>query len=167
MAKRQVAILVGLAMAVVCELCAGAYVVISEEKLYREARMPTSQPTATRPPTSTWPPTWTSTPKLTNTPVFWPTDTPTSSPVPTNTLLPTNTPYIAPTSTPVPQPPPPPSPTKVPAAVCGCSGNIYNCSDFSTHAQAQACYEYCKSIGRGDIHDLDRDNDGSACESLR
>ena len=64
------------------------------------------------------------------------------------------------TPTPLPTTQPPP------AAVCDCSGNIYNCSDFSTHAQAQACYEYCKSLGRGDIHRLDGDNDGIACESL-
>ena len=64
---------------------------------------------------------------------------------------------------------PPPTPTSTstpPAAVCDCSGNIYNCSDFDTQAQAQACYEYCISQGRGDIHGLDGDNDGVACESL-
>ncbi|GAG83978.1 unnamed protein product, partial [marine sediment metagenome] len=44
--------------------------------------------------------------------------------------------------------------------------NLYNCSDFSTQAAAQACYDYCISQGAGDIHDLDRDNDGIACESL-
>jgi micrococcal nuclease len=66
------------------------------------------------------------------------------------------------TPTPIPVPP-----IQAPsAAVCDCSGNLYNCSDFSTHAQAQACYEYCKSLGRGDIHRLDSDKDGVACESL-
>jgi endonuclease YncB( thermonuclease family) len=50
-------------------------------------------------------------------------------------------------------------------AVCSCAGNLYNCPDFPTHASAQACYEYCISIGRGDVHRLDRDNDGSACEN--
>ena len=60
-----------------------------------------------------------------------------------------------------------PSPTTQPSPTyCDCSGNIYNCSDFSTHAEAQACYEYCKSLGRGDVHWLDGDNDGIACESL-
>ena len=57
-------------------------------------------------------------------------------------------------------------PTPLPAVVCDCSGNIYNCGDFGTHAQAQACYERCKSTGHGDVHGLDRDNDGQACESL-
>jgi len=58
---------------------------------------------------------------------------------------------------------PAPSPTNGP---CDCSGNIYNCSDFGTHAEAQDCYERCKSLGRGDVHLLDGDNDGIACESL-
>jgi micrococcal nuclease len=63
--------------------------------------------------------------------------------------------------------PMPSSPIPPSSPVCDCSGNIYNCSDFSTQAEAQACYEYCKSLGRGDIHDLDgRDNDGIVCESL-
>lgn len=58
-------------------------------------------------------------------------------------------------------------PTATPsAAVCECGGNFYNCSDFATHNQAQACFEYCKNQGRGDIHRLDGDNDGIACESL-
>ena len=66
-------------------------------------------------------------------------------------------------------PPPTPLPTKAAsgaAPACSCSSNQYNCSDFSTHASAQACYEYCISTGHGDIHRLDGDNDGSACEDL-
>jgi len=62
--------------------------------------------------------------------------------------------------------PTPPPPTQPSPSFCDCSGDIYNCSHFSTHAEAQACYEYCKSLGRGDIHRLDGDNDGIACESL-
>ena len=45
-----------------------------------------------------------------------------------------------------------------------CSYNRYNCCDFSSQAEAQACYEYCLALGCGDIHDLDRDSDGVACE---
>ena len=52
------------------------------------------------------------------------------------------------------------------SAVCSCSSNSYNCGDFSTHASAQACYDYCKSIGAGDVHRLDADNNGIACENL-
>lgn len=77
---------------------------------------------------------------------------PTPTPVPA-TAAPTSAPAVLPTSPPV-------------AAVCDCSGNLYNCSDFSTHRQAQACYDYCVSQSRGDIHRLDGDNDGVACESL-
>ena len=50
------------------------------------------------------------------------------------------------------------------SGVCSCSGNIYNCGDFSSHTAAQACYDYCRSLGKGDIHGLDRDKDGIACE---
>ncbi len=46
-----------------------------------------------------------------------------------------------------------------------CSRNAYNCSDFSTHAEAQAVYEYCGGV-TNDVHGLDRDKDGSACETL-
>jgi len=47
---------------------------------------------------------------------------------------------------------------------CLCSHNAYNCKDFSTQSLAQDCYDYCSSIGKGDIHWLDDDNDGIACE---
>jgi micrococcal nuclease len=46
-----------------------------------------------------------------------------------------------------------------------CSSNVYNCGDFTTHAQAQATYEYCGGVDN-DIHRLDKDKDGQACESL-
>jgi len=51
------------------------------------------------------------------------------------------------------------------SVVCGCSTDQYNCADFSTQAAAQSCYEYCISQGRGDIHRLDMDKDGLACEN--
>ncbi len=41
-----------------------------------------------------------------------------------------------------------------------CSYNIYNCSDFNSQEKAQKIFELCKN----DVHDLDRDNDGVACE---
>lgn len=50
--------------------------------------------------------------------------------------------------------------------VCSCSGNQYNCSDFGTHTKAQACYSYCVSVGAGDVHKLDGDSNGIACENL-
>jgi endonuclease YncB( thermonuclease family) len=83
---------------------------------------------------------------------LWSVPPPTATPVP-----------LPPTETPLPvqatQPPP--------AAVCDCSGNLYNCKDFSTHNQAQACHDYCMAAVGSDIHGLDgNDNDGLACESL-
>jgi micrococcal nuclease len=46
-----------------------------------------------------------------------------------------------------------------------CSYNAYNCSDFSAHAEAQGVFEHCGGI-TNDIHRLDADKDGLACESL-
>jgi hypothetical protein len=46
-----------------------------------------------------------------------------------------------------------------------CSANTYNCSDFATHAEAQAVYEQCGGASN-DIHKLDSNKDGEACESL-
>jgi len=68
----------------------------------------------------------------------------------------------------------PPPPTAMPTGgalfgvspVCSWSSNQYNCSDFSTRASAQACYDYCSFSGHGDIHRLDSNNDGSVCEDL-
>jgi len=45
-----------------------------------------------------------------------------------------------------------------------CSYNAYNCDDFTTEAQAQAVYRYCGMTT--DIHHLDGDSDGRACEAL-
>jgi endonuclease YncB( thermonuclease family) len=50
--------------------------------------------------------------------------------------------------------------------LCDCSGNIYNCSNFSTQREAQRCYEYCLKQKGYDVHRLDRDKDRVACESL-
>jgi len=69
----------------------------------------------------------------------------------------TGSPPAAPAPAPAPSPQPAPPP-------CSCSGNLYNCPDFPTHAAAQACYNYClKQVGY-DVHWLDADNDGLACE---
>ncbi len=48
-----------------------------------------------------------------------------------------------------------------------CEINAYNCSDFHSHAEAQSVYEHCIAEAAGDIHDLDRDDDGDACEALQ
>ena len=70
----------------------------------------------------------------------------------TATIAPTNTVFVV-----------SPLPTSPPVAACDCSGDLYNCGDFSSHAQALACFNSCKP---GDIHRLDQDNDGDPCESL-
>jgi len=46
-----------------------------------------------------------------------------------------------------------------------CNSNVYNCIDFKTHTEAQATYDYCGGVNN-DIHRLDQDKDGEACESL-
>jgi hypothetical protein len=67
---------------------------------------------------------------------------------------------------------PAPTQTRVPvqaqptAGPCGCGADLYNCSDFATHAEAQSCFDYCRHIGAGDVHQLDADGNGQACESL-
>ncbi|MBZ0305101.1 MAG: excalibur calcium-binding domain-containing protein [Anaerolineae bacterium] len=51
--------------------------------------------------------------------------------------------------------------------ICDCNrSNAYNCSNFRTHAEAQTCYETCLAVTGRDVHGLDRDKDGRACETL-
>lgn len=95
-----------------------------------------------------------------------PTLTATSTVPPTSTNTPAPTATSFPTFTAVPTlavvvPNNPPA-----AAVCSCSGDSLNCGDFSSHANAQACFNYCVSVGAGDIHGLDGDSNGLACEKL-
>lgn len=80
--------------------------------------------------------------------------------IPTPTIEPT----MLPTATP--SPTATPDPCSGAASLCSCDGNLYNCSDFATQCEAQACYEKCLAETGQDIHQLDRDNDGIACESL-
>jgi hypothetical protein len=44
-----------------------------------------------------------------------------------------------------------------------CTSNYYDCSHFSTQSEAQKVYDAC---GADDIHFLDGDDDGVACETL-
>ncbi|NQU77372.1 thermonuclease family protein [Candidatus Falkowbacteria bacterium] len=55
--------------------------------------------------------------------------------------------------------------TPVPQGEYDCLSNKYNCGDFKTHDEAQAVYEFCGGVDN-DIHRLDSDGDGDACESL-
>lgn len=59
------------------------------------------------------------------------------------------------------------SPAQPIGGQCACNGDSLNCSNFQTQAEAQACFNYCIAQGAGDIHKLDENNDGEACESLR
>lgn len=85
-----------------------------------------------------------------------------------------------PTLTPMPLPPtatPLPAPTAtltgwwterrgyVFASDCPCDqGNTLNCGNFPDGQAAQACYLRCMELVGDDVHELDRDVDGSACE---
>lgn len=125
--------------------------------------LPTAVPTDTPLPTAI----------PTDTP--WPTAVPTNTPVPT--AVPTNTPW--PTATPIPvvlpTEPPPPSYSWVRTidgvvfgSDCPCDqGNTLNCGDFSESLDAQSCYMRCLEMSGDDVHELDRDTDGNACEWRR
>ncbi len=52
-------------------------------------------------------------------------------------------------------------------AVCQCSGVDYDCGNFSSWSAAEACFSYCLQTVGYDVHRLDRDNDGIACESMQ
>lgn len=70
---------------------------------------------------------------------------------------------------------PTPTPTTIPAthtpeaannqATCTCTRNTYDCADFTTQTEAQACFDSCFAQV-GDIHFLDSNGDGQACETL-
>jgi endonuclease YncB( thermonuclease family) len=50
-------------------------------------------------------------------------------------------------------------------SVCNCSID-YNCSDFSTHSEAQACFSSCGGSTTYNWSGMDGDHDGEPCESL-
>lgn len=47
---------------------------------------------------------------------------------------------------------------------CPCDSDTQNCGDFAEPFDAQACYLRCLQIADSDVHGLDRDGDGDACE---
>ncbi len=48
---------------------------------------------------------------------------------------------------------------------CPCDqGDVLNCGDFGIAMSGQACYLRCMELTGRDVHRLDRDKDGSACE---
>jgi endonuclease YncB( thermonuclease family) len=88
-------------------------------------------------------------------------------------------PVVQPTTTPKPEPVPEskeePKPEPEPeseeeeapqdSGSIVCSTNTYNCPDFKTQKEAQEVYDQCGGVGN-DIHRLDNNKDGSACDSL-
>lgn len=51
------------------------------------------------------------------------------------------------------------------ASDCLCDqGNTLNCSSFAIPKDAQACYLRCMELTGLDVHDMDGDKDGTACE---
>lgn len=120
----------------------------------------TATATVTPSVTATATPTKTPTTTATRTPTATATRTPTATATPTKTPKPTAT--IKPTKTPKPTA----TATTIPGNCTICSSDVYNCSDFRTQAEAQECYDYCYDIAGYDVHGLDSDDDGEACESL-
>lgn len=71
---------------------------------------------------------------------------------PTWTPIPTNTPFVLTLV---------PFPAGGGAEQCICTQDVYNCGD----ALAETCFNACNAQGAGDIHRLDQNNNGIACES--
>jgi len=81
--------------------------------------------------------------------------TPTLPPSPTDTPLPPTPTLIPPTPTSIP-------PTPTPGTKWDCSGDLYNCPDFSSCEEVMDYFRACP----GDPSRLDKDKDGVPCESL-
>lgn len=81
-----------------------------------------------------------------------------STPIPVQTVIALSAPVSQPQ----------PVKTQSSTVVCDCSGDRYSCNkkgaDLPPGVSYQQCYDYCNSQGKGDIHGLDRDKDGGACE---
>lgn len=57
--------------------------------------------------------------------------------------------------------------SKLSIGPCSCQADTLDCTyaDFSTLAEAQACYDYCVGAVGYDVHNLDQNFDGIACEA--
>ena len=89
----------------------------------------------------------------------------TAPPIQPPTQAPTQTPAKPPTPTPVQYGTEPAYEPISSLAPCNCNSDSYMCDDFGSWLEAQTCHDYCQSQGKGDIHRLDGDNDGTVCES--
>lgn len=87
--------------------------------------------------------------------------------------IPRGLPYIkpaasSPTATPVAVRAQPAAVPIAPAApACQCSGVDYDCGNFGSWRAAQDCFQHCLQTVGSDVHRLDADSNGIACESLR
>ena len=95
-------------------------------------------------------------------PLVFPTMTPVPSPTPTVTFTP------LPSATPTGSATPTPTATSLDEPVCDCSGDNLDClgNIFANRAKAQQCFEYCFRQTGLDIHLLDPNLNGMACENL-
>ena len=95
-------------------------------------------------------------------PLVVPTITPV--PTPTFTITPTPLPTVGTPGTETPTP----LPTSLDQAICSCNADAYAClgNVFPSQAAAQACFEYCFRETSQDIHALDPNANGLACEAL-
>ena len=50
------------------------------------------------------------------------------------------------------------------ATACSCRSDRYNCDDFKTRREAREKYKCCMQKVGYDVHNLDGDSDGIACE---
>lgn len=63
------------------------------------------------------------------------------------------------------QPSPITTPLDTMGTVCICTENIFDCDSFARQTEAQGCFDVCGGV-TNDIHYLDTDRDGLACEML-
>ena len=56
-------------------------------------------------------------------------------------------------------------PTALAQNICTCEPNMYVCQDFDSVKTAQACFEHCQKQSQADVHQLDADKNGKACDS--
>lgn len=77
-----------------------------------------------------------------------------------------STPTATATETPTPTATPEESPTPTSPPPCSCAAKNVSCNSFSSQSKAQACFEYCKDEGFGDIFGIDKNNNGLACEGM-
>lgn len=124
-------------------------------------------------PTSQAAPTFTLSPSPEIYPDFTPLPSPSLTQLPTRLVYASSTPpiyVVTPTFTSFPFliPSVTPTFTRIPRnkSVCSCRIDLYDCNYFKKQAQAQACFNFCFSLGKGDIHKLDPDHDGLACNGL-